>query len=61
MQLNLNDDDVVTLRALIEDYLPQLRLEVARTERRDYRHGLVMRQELVERLILALEPKPADA
>jgi hypothetical protein len=61
MQLNLNDDEVVMLRDLIEDYLPQLRLEVARTERREYRHGLVMRQELVERLILALEPKAVQA
>jgi hypothetical protein len=57
MQLNLSDHDASTLRDLLADYLPELRMEVARTERREYRHRLVDRQDLVERLLdLLAEP-----
>ena len=59
MQLNLKDDEAQTLRELLRDYLPELRMEVARTDRRDYRHRLVNRQDLVERLLDQLgEPAP---
>lgn len=51
MLLNLSDHDTSTLRELLADYLPELRMEVARTERREYRHRLVDRQDLVERLL----------
>jgi hypothetical protein len=55
MQLDLTDDEVRTLRSLLHDYLPALRLEVARTEARAMRHDLVKRQELCERLVQTLE------
>ena len=55
MQLSLNDDETRTLRVLLHDYLPELRREVARTEVRDFRHELLKRQELCERLIDLLE------
>jgi hypothetical protein len=55
MQLSLNDDEARTLRVLLHDYLPELRREVARTEVRDFRHELLKRQELCERLLDLLE------
>ena len=55
MQLNLNDDDARTLRAVLRDYLPGLRMEVARTDARDYRHEMVKRQDVCERLLDQLE------
>jgi hypothetical protein len=55
MQLDLTDDEVRTLRSLLHDYLPALRLEVARTEARAMRHDLIKRQELCERLVQTLE------
>jgi hypothetical protein len=46
MDLTLSDDEVVTLRGLLQDYLPELKFEVARTELKDFRHILVQRQNL---------------
>jgi hypothetical protein len=54
MELHLNSEDARLLHDLLEDYLPTLRMEVARTDVRDLRHELVLRQELVERLIARL-------
>jgi hypothetical protein len=51
MQLNLTDRDTELLRGLLRDYLPDLRREVARTEERSFRHEMVERQNLVERLL----------
>ena len=51
MQLTLTDHESDLLRGLLEDFLPSLQREVARTERHDLRHLLVERQDLVERLL----------
>jgi hypothetical protein len=51
MHLILSDDDTALLRDLLEDYLPALRREVARTERHELRHIMVQRQDLVERVL----------
>jgi hypothetical protein len=55
MLLKLNQHDAHLLRELLADYLPELRMEVARTERREYRHRLVDRLDLVERLLEELD------
>ena len=55
MQLNLTDDEAHVLRALLHDYLPALRLEVARTDAREIRHEMVKRQEICERVLELLE------
>jgi len=51
MQLTLTDHETDVLRGLLDDYLPALRREVARTEQHQMRHMLVERQDLVERLL----------
>lgn len=51
MQLLLSDGETVLLRDLLADYLPALRREVARTEQHELRHLMVLRQDLVERLL----------
>jgi hypothetical protein len=54
MELHLTDEETRTLRDLLHDYLPALRLEVARTDAKDFRHLLIQRQDLAERLLADL-------
>ena len=51
MQLTLTESEAEILRGLLHDYLPALQREAARTEQRDFRHLVIERQELVERLL----------
>lgn len=51
MQLALSDEETTILRDLLAAYLPELRREVARTDRHELRHALVQRQDLAERLL----------
>lgn len=55
LRLELTEDEAHTLRVLFRDYLPDLRREVARTEDHDFRHELIKRQDLCERLLGQLE------
>ncbi|MGH7534048.1 MAG: hypothetical protein ACREMG_00535 [Gemmatimonadales bacterium] len=57
MQLVLADEETAILRDLLAAYLPQLKREVARTERHDLRHVLVQRQDLAERLLEQLDTR----
>lgn len=54
MMLELTDEDATRLRDLLDDYLPQLLREVARTEERTLRHEMVQRQEVCERVLAQL-------
>lgn len=51
MTLDLTDDDARMLRDVLQNYLPDLKRETARTEVKELRHALVLRQELCERLL----------
>jgi hypothetical protein len=55
MQLDLSDEEAHTLRGVLHDYLPELRREVSRTDSREFRHELVKRQDLCEKLLDRLE------
>lgn len=59
MQIELSDEEWHTLRLVLEDYLPQLRREVARTEQTTFRHELVRRQEVCEHLLDELDEAEA--
>ncbi len=51
MMLELAPEEARLLRELLDDYLPQLRREVARTDVHTLRHEMVQRQDLCERLL----------
>ena len=51
MQIQLTDQEAHDLHDLLNDYLPMLRREVARTDSKEFRHLLVQRLDLVERIV----------
>ena len=51
MMLDLTQDDARMLSEILQNYLPDLKREVARTEVKSLRHELVLRQEVCERLL----------
>jgi hypothetical protein len=51
MEIQLTDDEARTLRDMLEEFLPELTFEAARTEEKQLRHVLYQRQALVERLV----------
>jgi hypothetical protein len=57
MDIQLTDDEARTLRDMLEEFLPELKYEAARTEEKQLRHVLYQREALVERLVPIL---PAD-
>ena len=63
MQLTLTDEEARTLRRVLQHYLPDLRREFSRTDiaSRELRHELVLREELCERLLAALEREAGPA
>ena len=55
MQVDLTAEEAAMLKGLLRDTLPDLKREIARTEHHGFRHELVQREELCERLIARLE------
>jgi hypothetical protein len=55
MQVDLTTEEAVTLKALLRDCIPDLKREIARADDRQFRHELVQREELCERLIARLD------
>ncbi len=55
MQINLTEDEGQALHSLLHDYLPALRMEIARTDSREFRHELLKRQDVCEKLLELLE------
>jgi len=55
MQVELTTEEASTLKALLRDTLPDLKREIARADDRQFRHQLVQREELCERLITRLD------
>jgi hypothetical protein len=58
MHVDLTSEEAATLKGLLSDCIPDLKREIARADDRRFRHQLVQREELCERLIAHLD---ADA
>jgi hypothetical protein len=58
MHVDLTAEEATTLKGLLSDCIPDLKREIARADDRRFRHQLVQREELCERLIARLD---ADA
>ena len=59
MRVDLTPDEAATLRGFLRDSLPDLKREIARTEDHGFRHQLVVREELCEKLIGQLDEDPS--
>jgi hypothetical protein len=51
VQLELTPDEGTMLREICEEYLSDLRMEVAGTENADFREGLKVKEAFLKRLI----------
>ena len=60
MILDLTEHESELLRDLLEGHLPELRREVARTEKAELRHVMAERQELVERILERIPRRAAS-
>jgi hypothetical protein len=54
MHVDLTTEEVATLKGLLSDCIPDLKREIARADDRSFRHQLVQREELCERLVARL-------
>jgi hypothetical protein len=61
MKLDLTQEDAQRLGQLIQDYLPDLQREMARTDEKSLRHELVLREQLCERLVAKLKAADGDS
>jgi len=59
MHVDLTAEEAATLKGLLNDCIPDLKREIARTEHHGFRHELVQREELCERLIARLDSEPS--
>lgn len=55
MHVDLTAEEAATLKGLLTDCIPDLKREIARADDRRFRHELVQREELCERLIARLD------
>jgi len=55
MQVDLTTEEAATLKGLLRDCIPDLKREIARADDRHFRHELVQREELCERLLVRLD------
>lgn len=61
IRMELTSEEETTLREICEEYLSDLRMEIAGTDRAEFREGLKAREALLKRLLERLpEPVPVS-
>lgn len=56
MQLNLSASEASVLREVLTSHLASLRVEIGRSDHREYRDMLRQRDEVLERIVAQLGP-----
>lgn len=54
VQIDLSPKEQEILRAMLENYLSDLRMEIAATENKDFRDALKEKRDLVAKVVAAL-------
>jgi len=57
MQLNLSATEASVLREVLTSHLASLRVEIGRSDHREYREMLRQRDEVLERIVAQLAPE----
>ncbi len=50
-QLNLSDSELLVLRKVLDNYLSELRMEIADTDQMDYREELKQEEIIIKKLL----------
>jgi len=53
-QLNLSETEVLTLKKTLENYISELRMEIADTEEMDFRAGLKKEEVILTKILKSL-------
>lgn len=53
-QLNLTETEVTTLRKTLDSYISDLRMEIADTEEKDFRDGLMQEEVILKKILKSL-------
>ncbi len=62
VQISLTAEEAATLREMLESYRSDLRMEIANTDKMDFRESLKQREALLDRLIQDLSARtPASS
>jgi hypothetical protein len=61
MHLELRDEEAALLKTVLEQFVSDLRMEIADTENYDFRQGLKADEETLKSLIARLEPTKPDS
>jgi hypothetical protein len=59
--LELTTEEGHDLRFILASYLSDLRMEIADTDRQDFRESLKRREEFIKKLLTALPPEPGGS
>lgn len=58
VRIDLNDEEREILRTVLESYLSDLRMEIADTDRKDFREMLKERKAVIQKSLQALGAEP---
>ena len=57
LQIELTDEETEIMRGVLESYLSDLRMEIADTDRMDFRDGLKQRKQVIIKVLDALSSR----
>lgn len=61
IQLDLTDDDLGILKAALQSYISDLRMEIADTDNMDFRNQLKLKEQVLTKVVERIEPGTGSA
>ncbi|MFP4438420.1 MAG: hypothetical protein ACLFVO_14350 [Chloroflexaceae bacterium] len=57
IQIELAPEEAAMLQTILDDYLSDLRMEIAGTDRKDFREELKQRRDVIVKVMTLLQPE----